>query len=107
MNVEQLTNKIVSDVVSKLTAGGRRRRSSKKNPTARRRRSSNARKVPQGPAKPANPAALAVGRMLRNDYFFLKYPNFGFGFGFGLAGAASAAPPAAVHSCNTPASHVI
>jgi PBP1b-binding outer membrane lipoprotein LpoB len=44
LNVEQLTNKIVSDVVLKLTAGGRRRRSSKKHPTARRRRSSKARK---------------------------------------------------------------
>ena len=44
---------------------------------------------------PARLAAPAVG-----NHFFLKNPNFGFGF-------AGAAASAAIHSYNTPASHVI
>ena len=51
-------------------------------------------------ASPASLAIPAVGRILRNNHFFLKYPNFGLGF-------AGAAASAAVHSCNTAASHVI
>lgn len=48
-----------------------------------------------GPVRPAKPALPVVG-----NHFFLKNPNFGLGF-------AGAAASAAIHSRNTPASHVI
>ena len=50
------------------------------------------------PASPASPTPPAVGS--KEFHFFLKNPNFGLGF-------AGAAASAAVHSCNTAASHVI
>lgn len=49
-------------------------------------------------ASPANLELRAVGS--KEFHFFLKNPNFGLGF-------AGAAASAAVHSCNTAASHVI
>ena len=52
----------------------------------------------------AKPALLAVGRIVRDDYFFLKNPNFGFGLGWAPPPASAAA---AVHSCIFATSHVI
>ena len=49
-------------------------------------------------AKPVKLALRAVN--IKESHFFLKNPNFG----FGLGGAAASA---AIHSRNTPASHVI
>ena len=52
-------------------------------------------------ASPERLARLALRAVNSKEYyFFLKNPNFGLGF-------AGAAASAAVHSCNTAASHVI